>query len=337
VALFGGRVRLRSEGSGSLYSRDIRAGTLDSIGQPEWTKDLFTPRLSSRLDYAWMGEARLAFGSVTLGTQIEYVGPGFTTLGNPYFVNDRRETRVFGTLRVLRGRFSLAGSVGERRDNLADDKRGTTVRRTGTFTYTGLVGRWLVSSASVLVNGTTRDPLPPSPTAPTPSVVDSFTLKNVGLSVALMEQVRFDLGGVPNQITVTAAEQRVEDASPRFGDLLDARSRTVTLEYGLSLAGQFFVGLRPGYQEYEGGGVSEQLRSLGVNLSRRAPRSLLAASVTATYSQLRVGRQFRQDGTLSYRLTPRDGVVLQGRYTKVTGTSAPFSELLVSARYTRRW
>ncbi|HEX9581528.1 MAG TPA: hypothetical protein VF970_10525 [Gemmatimonadales bacterium] len=336
LSLFRGRIRLRGEGSGSLFTRDIRAGTIDSISQPEWTKDLFTPRLSSRFDYAWLGEARVAAGPGSFGAQYEYVGPGFSTLGNPYFVNDRQEARLFGTMRLMRGRVSLTGSVGERRDNLAGDKRGTTHRRTGNFTYTIMGGRWLVSSASMMVNGTTRDPVPLPPTAPDPGAVDSFRLKNVALSVALIEQVRFT-AGVPHQITVTLAEQRVDDASPRFGALLDARSRAITLEYAVTLAEQFQIGVRPGYQEFDGAGVSESYKSMGLTLSRRAPRAPFTATLTGTYTQLRAGSQLRQDAQVGYRFTPRDAFTLQGRYTRLYGVADPYTEVLGTLRYSRQW
>ncbi|HXV87167.1 MAG TPA: hypothetical protein VD793_10730 [Gemmatimonadales bacterium] len=336
LSLFRGRLKLKGEGSGSLFSRDIRAGTIDSISQPEWTRDWFTPRVSSRFDYAWLGEARVAAGPGSVGFQYEYVGPGFSTLGNPYFVNDRREGRAFGTLRVLRGRVNLTGSVGERRDNLAGDKRGTTRRRTGNFTYTILGGRWLVSSASVMLNGTTREPLPLPPTAPDPGMVDSFRLKNVALSVALVEQIRFT-AGVPHQVTVTLAEQRVDDASPRFGQVLDARSRTVTLEYAVTLAEQVQVGVRPGYQEFEGAGTSERYHTMAVTLSRRAPRTALTASWTGTYTQLRAGSQLRQDAQIGYRLTTRDAFTLQGRYTRLSGVADPYTEVLGTLRYSRQW
>jgi hypothetical protein len=292
--------------------------------------------VSSRFDYAWLGEARVALKQGSLGAQYEYVGPGFSTLGNPYFANDRRDAKIFGTVRLLRGRVNLAGSVGERRDNLAGDKRGTTRRRTGNMTYTVMGGRWLVSSGTVLWNGTTRDPLPAPPTAPDPGLVDSFRLKNVALSVSLIQQVRFD-AGLPQQLTLTAAEQRVDDASPRYGELLDARSRSVTLEYAVTLAGQVQVGVRPGYQTFEGAGVSERYQSLGVTLSRRMQRSPLSASWLGTYTQLRAGSQIRQNVQVGYRVTARDALTVQGRYTRLYGVTDPYTEVLGTLRYSRQW
>lgn len=337
LSLFGGRFRVKGEGSASLFSRDTRAGELQGIGQPGWTQDLFTPRVSSRIDYAWNGEARMALGTVSLGGQVEYVGPGYTTLGNPYFVNDRQEVRVFGTFRMLRGRVSGNGSVGERRDNLAGDKRGTTYRRTGALGLTLAGGRWLVSSANVLVNGTTRDPVPLSPTAPDPAVVDSFRLKNVALSIALVEQIRFQLAGVPNQVTLSVTEQRIEDASPRFGDLLDTRSRSIGLDYGVTVARVYIVSVRPAYQEFQGSSGRETFRSGSVGLSRRAPRSPLSASLLATYTQLRDGWQFRQDVSAAFRLTSRDNVTAQARWSALRGVAQPFTETLATMRWSHRW
>jgi hypothetical protein len=337
LSLFGGRLRFKGEGSASLFSRDIRAGELEGIGQPAWTEDLFTPRVSSRIDYAWNGEARVAVGTMSFGGQVEYVGPGFTTLGNPYFVNDRQEVRVFGTFRFLRGRVSGNTSIGQRRDNLAQDKRGTTYRHTGTLGLTLAGGRWLVTSANVLVNGTTRDPLPLSPTAPDPGLVDSFRLKNVALSLALVQQVRFQLAGVPNQVTLSLTEQRIEDTSPRFGDLLDTRSRAVSLDYGIILGQVYIISLRPAYQEFQGASGRESFQSGSLGFSRRAPRSRLSGSVLATYTQLRQGWQVRQDLSVAYRLTERDNVTAQARWSALRSVAEPFTETIATMRWSHRW
>ncbi len=337
LVLFGGTLRLRAEGAASLFSRDTRAGELDDVGQPEWTGDVFTPRVSSRLDYSWNAEARVALRAFSFGGQLEQVGPGFTSLGNPYFVNDRREARLFGTFRLLRGRLSGNASVGQRRDNLADDKRGTTYRKTGTLGLTAALGRSLVSSANVLVNGTTRDPLPSSPTAPDPGMLDSLRLKNVAVSVSLVQQVRYQLAGLTNQVTLSVTEQRIEDASPRFGGVLDTRSRAVALDYGILVWQVYMVSVRPAYQEFQGATGAERLRSMSVGLSRRAPGSPLSASALSTYTQLREGWQLRQDATVSYRLTESDNLSAQIRWSSLRAAAEPFTETMLTTRWSHRW
>jgi hypothetical protein len=337
LVLFGGTIRLRGEGAASLFSRDTRAGELVDVGQPEWTSDLFTPRVSSRLDYAWTAEARVALRKFSFGGQLEQVGPGFTSLGNPYFVNDRREARVFGTFRLLRGRVSGNASVGERRDNLADDKRGTTYRRTGAIGLTAALGRSLVSSANVLINGTTRDPVPTSPTAPDPGMLDSLRLKNVAVSLALVQQVRYQLAGLTNQVTLSLTEQRIEDSSPRFGGVLDTRSTAIALDYGVLVHQFYMISLRPAYQVFHGAAGSERLRSATLGISRRAPESPLSASALSTYTQLREGWQLRQDATVTYRVTARDNLSAQIRWSALRGAAEPFTETLVTTRWSHRW
>jgi len=333
-----GPLRLKGEWSSALYSRDTRASQLDSVGQPQWTRSLFTARLSSRLDHAWSAEARVALGAVgSLGAQVEQVGPGYTTLGNPYLPNDRRDVRVFGQARLGRGRLSLSSSLGVRRDNLANDKRGTTYRRTGQLAVTHVAGAWLISSGTLLLNGLTSDPTPTAPGTPEPVLPpDSFRLKNLTRALAVTEQVRFGTG-VPQTLTLAYAEQVVNDDSPRLAGLLDVASRTVSLEYGITLAQQLTLSLRPGYQHFRGAGERDAFASVSLGLARRAAKSPWSASLTTSYTQVGEGSQLRGDAMLSYRLWSSIQVAAQVRHTRVSGVAEPFNETLGSVRITRRW
>jgi hypothetical protein len=57
----------------------------------------------------------------------------------------------------------------------------------------------------------------------------------------------------------------------------------------------------------------------------------------STYTQLREGWQLREDATVSYRLTDRDNVSAQARWSALRGTPEPFSETLISLRWSHRW
>jgi hypothetical protein len=332
-----GPLRLKGEWSSALFSRDTRASQLDSLGQPQWTKSLFTARLSSRLDHAWSAEARLAVGPGSVGAQVEQVGPGYITLGNPYLPNDRRDVRVFGQARLARGRLSLTGSVGTRRDNLAHDKRGTTHRRTGQLAVTHVAGAWLISSGTILLNGMTTDPTPTAPGTPEPVIhPDSFRLKNLTRAMSLTQQLRFGVA-VPQTVTLAYAEQVVDDDSPRLGGLADVASRTVFLEYGITVAQQLTVSVRPGYQHFRGAGTNDGFASMTLGLARRAARSPWSASLATTWTQLEGGRQLRGDATVSYRLWSSIQLAAQIRHTRVSGVAQPFNETLGSVRVTSRW
>jgi hypothetical protein len=162
-------------------------------------------------------------------------------------------------------------------------------------------------------------------------------LKNVALSIALVQQIRYLLAGVPNQVTLSLTEQRIEDTSPRFGGLLDTRSRAISLDYGITVGQVYVISLRPAYQEFQGANGRERFRSGSLGLSRRAPRSPLSGSVLATYTQLREGWQVRQDVSVSYRLTSRDNLTGQARWSTLRGVAHPFTETLATMRWSHRW
>jgi hypothetical protein len=332
-----GWLGLKAELSGSLYSRDIRAGELDSLSQPGFTESLFTPRLSSRVDKAWSIEARASARAGHIGVQVEEIGPGFTTLGNPFLANDKREVRAFGSWRAAQGRVVIAPAIGLRRDNLAGDKRATTNRRTGSLSMTVLSGAWLVSSVSVVWNGLTRDPAPLPPGSPDPGLADTFQLKNIARSIAWIEQARFRSGATAHTLGLTVTSQQVNDGSPRYGTALDATSTTLGLEYAVTLAERYSVSLRPGYQWFDAAGEDDAFASVGVVLARRAARSPWTASLGATFTQVGEGRQWRGDAMGSYRITPRDQAVFSLRYTTLGGVPRGFSETTASLRVTHRF
>jgi len=336
LGLAAGPLRLKGEWSTALFTRDTRASALDSLGQPEWTTSLFTPRISSRYDHAWTGEIRLVLAGGSIGGRVEQVGPGYTTLGNPYLPNDYRDVRGFAQARLLRGRLSVSASGGVRRDNLATDKRATTYRRTGQLSVTHVAGALLVSSATVLLNGLSSDPVPAPPGTPEPVPPDSFRLRNVTRAVTVVEQLRFG-GATPQTVTATYAEQVVDDDSPRFGGLLDVASRNVTLEYALTVARQITVSVRPGYQHFRGADQNDGFASVGVGLTRRAARSPWSAGLTSTWTQIGDGRQLRGDATFGYRLMGRIQVTAQVRHTRVSGVAEPFNETLSSLRVSHRF
>jgi hypothetical protein len=332
-----GRVRVKGEAAASLFSRDIRASELSSTSQPGGTDGVFTPRVSSRFDASYSGEARLALGAGSIGVQFEEVGPGFTTLGNPYLPNDKREVRLLGTYRLFKNRLAGSASVGTRSDNLAGDKRGTTTRRTGAFGATLITGQWLVSSASVLFNGITRNPLPLPPGTPDPGIIDSFRLRNISRSFSLVEQVRFT-AAIPQTVTVSVSAQQVDDASPRFGDQLDASTMSAVLDWSATVRRTLTFSLQPGYERIDAAGENATYGSLGAGVSRRAPRSRWNASVLATHTQLPAGgSQWRANANSGIRLTARDNVSFGLRHSRVQSVAQPFAETLGSVRLTRRW
>ena len=332
-----GRVLLKGEFAASLFSRDTRASELDSMSTPGASGGMFTPRVSSRFDQAYSAEVRLGLPNGSIGVQLEEIGPGFTTLGNPYMPNDNREVKVLGTYRLMNGRLASTAALGVRNDNLAGDKRGTTTRRTGMVGVTALTGAWLVSSASILLNGLTLDPAPLPPGTPDPGIIDSFRLRNISRSIALTEQARFRAMGLPQTVTLSLSAQEVNDDSPRFGELLDASALSVVGDWSVTMADRLTLSLRPGFDRFGTNDGTESYASVGLGATRRAPRSRWTAGVLATHTQVRDGYQLRGNANAGVRLTARDQLTLSFRHSLLRGVADPFTETMGSMRLTRRW
>ena len=332
-----GRLRLRGEGGASLFSRDIRASELDSMSQPAATDGVFTPRLSSRLDGAYSAGGATRSSIRLRGRPVRGDRAGIHDIGESVPPQRQARDSCLGRHRLFRGRLAGSGSVGARSDNLAGDKRGTTTRRTGAFGLTMVNGSWLVSSASVLLNALTRDPPPVAPGTPDPGIVDSFRVRNVSRSVSLVEQTRFDAAGLPHTITLSVSAQNVDDASPRFGNTLDASATSVVADWSVTFAQQLSLSLRPGYERFQGGGRDEAYGSLGAGVTRRAPRSRWTAGLLATRTQVQDGSQWRATANAGLRVTTRDQLTVGLRHSRVRGVAQPFAETLVNMRLTRRW
>ena len=138
LKLFRGRLLLGAEGAGSLHTRDMRSSSVDSLVREDLPERFlgvydvlsrrFTPRLSTRADYAYRFKFGLRLRPGELRAEYIRIGPGFVSLGVPYMSNDRERVGLGLTLRPVR-RFMLRVRYSGYRDNLKGEKRRITSRR----------------------------------------------------------------------------------------------------------------------------------------------------------------------------------------------------------------
>lgn len=122
LSLFQSRWTTRFSGTVSVISRDTRAEALDleEAGLPSWITNIFTPRLSSRADFALEGETAFTQGPVELRAEYLRVQPGFETLGAPFLRTDLQEFSFFPRLSLMRGALRVDGRFQSSTDNLLD-------------------------------------------------------------------------------------------------------------------------------------------------------------------------------------------------------------------------
>ena len=145
------RLTWRAEVSVGAITRDRRSPEMEIERAPEFLKDVFTPRLSTSLDYAITTELKTVMKSLDLKAGYEYIGPGYVSLGLPSLISDKQVIRLGTSYRFGLGSVHL--DLSHQNDNLIGQKTHTTNRnRIAPRLNLRPTGRW---SASVSGDYTT--------------------------------------------------------------------------------------------------------------------------------------------------------------------------------------
>jgi hypothetical protein len=83
-----GVFRLESEITGSEFTRDNRLPVVEWDSAYQWIVNTFKPRISSSIDYAFKVRPVLNVFDTRIYGRLEYVGPGYQSLGAPGLRND---------------------------------------------------------------------------------------------------------------------------------------------------------------------------------------------------------------------------------------------------------
>lgn len=135
--LFGDRLDLSGEVATSLLTRDREASVVEADppdgvlpGGGGDVGGLADVRISSSVDHAYRGQARLALGPGRLEARYERVGAGFGSLALPYLMNDLRSYDIGGAYQGFQGRVAIQGKYLNQVNNLESQRRNTVDRNT---------------------------------------------------------------------------------------------------------------------------------------------------------------------------------------------------------------
>lgn len=126
LALFDNVLTIKGELDGSVYTRNMNATEVDSIGLPKALTGIYAPRSSSSADYAYNAQVGLNLQTFNARIGYQYIGPGYTSLGVASLLPDQRQITLATMLRLSRVSISL--NAGHQNDNLLGQKSYTTNR-----------------------------------------------------------------------------------------------------------------------------------------------------------------------------------------------------------------
>jgi len=322
-------VRWRSEAAVGAFSRDLRSDPVEiGISIPSW---LFTPRYSSNIDGAAEAELNVESGSsfsVALGGR--WIGPGYTTLGQPRLESDVLDLTIAPRLQLRRVGLAVNVRGGLRYNNLRQSRLATTAR-----TIVAVNMSWQPEARFGLDVAFSNYGFQLRPQA------DTLRLQNISRSLNLTPRLMLQQSGHLHTLSLSYGFQDSEDRTFTHPDGVHNRTHTLTLMHSYQMPTRLRLSTTISLADTRMPGWRTRIWSLseaaqyplrsGLQLQASAGLSRLTTVDTATHLVLRWGLRYQLPspyrGTLS----------LDQQLRRTERAAGGFSELLTVLRYTYTW
>lgn len=320
-----------SEVSGSIHTRDLRSNKVDveDLDLPKFASNIFTPRYSSSADFVASSQLSLRLSKFNIETGYKWIGPGFTSLGTSYLINDQQEFSTRASYRFSGTSISL--NWARINDNLIDQKRFTQVqnRYGGTIT-TRFTDSWN-SSFTANIIGRGND-------AENDSARTSFN----NLVLTTTQSVRFSEDTPFRNVSMNYSFQRSDNET---GVQFQNTSTTHTFNTNLSLSWSESLSSSARFglvSSTVSDTMSTVTQTYGASLRHRALENRLNNSFSFSASIREQAVSYRTRLNSSYKLSEKNRVSLSlsmsnFRRDKNMGTGSSFSEFTGSLRVTHQF
>lgn len=217
---------IQGEGAISALSSDLAASTLESdsfkLNVPKVLTNIFPPRLSSSFGAAGIGA--IGYNGENWGFRgvSRIYSSDYKTLNYPFLQSDRFEWLFEPRFKLFKSKFSFAGSIGQRRDNLLNNKIATAYQTLGSANANiQLTSRWSLSGnyANFGMRNTVTN--------------DTFRLQNVSENMSITSNYMFNTLKTTHTISATYTQDKYDDFNIVTGILSDNNSRIYLLTYTL--------------------------------------------------------------------------------------------------------
>lgn len=318
-----------SEVSGSIHTRDLRSGMVDveDLDLPAFASNFYTTRYSSSADFVASSELSLRLSRFNIQTGYKWVGPGYTSLGTSYLINDQQEFNTRASYRFSQTSISL--NWARLNDNLLNQKRFTQVQnRYGGSLTTRFTDSW---NSSFTANIIDRD---------NDAENDSSRTSFNNLVLSSNQNFTFSENTVLQSVSMNYSYQRSENES---GVQFRNTSQTHNFNTNLSLSWSenLSSGARFGLVSST---VSDTMTTVtqtyGASLRHRTLENRLNNSFSFSASLREQAVSYRSRFNSSYKLTEKNQISLilsMTNFRRDTGTGSSFSEFTGSLRITHRF
>ena len=353
IILFDEMLSFSSELTASAYTRDSNSPEIPtgSLGVPSFLTSVFTPRESSRINYAINTTAALNLTNMGLELGYERIQPGFMSLGVGRIRDDQQRIRVSPSVVLLNNDLTVQASVVFGRDNLLDSRlqtqRDRNIATNFQLRVTDMIS--LNGSYNLLKNDFSGNS---SQTGNQPGV--ALDRKQVAHTVMLQPSVVFQKNRNTHNVSLAGSyftlSNTFEGSGPSVPSGISSDTFTSSLSYNLSMQSGLGFNLIGNY--LVNNAASSKSTSVGVNggssysffdqkLSLSLNTGINQNMTESTGAQGLSGfntksRQLMLNLTGNYRLTAKDifTFTVRSRENKILeGGQNTFSELEGSFSY----
>ena len=353
VQFFNGRFTIGSEVTASLFTRDLNSSavSMDEVDIPSFFTTIFTPRTSSRINYAGMADATLNLDFFNLGLGYERIQPGFESLGRGTVRDDQERIKISPSLRLMNNRINISSNVSLGRDNLLGNRVQTQTNTNANSNIQFIITDYLNVNTTygLVLNNITAEEIDGQTTGSSQSQISHNVMLQPSLTLR-REETTHNISFTGGYMTI---ESKFDNPGGVQANNYESQSITSALNYAITLPIGLTINSSVNYMTNSSDGIEIQNMGLNVGTSYAFFNRSLSVSANAGLNRNMSEREGpggnltetelqQLTGSLnsSYNLTEKDSfnITLRTRSNSVlTGAGREFTELEGSFRYQRRF
>lgn len=322
LALFDNALTISSEIDGSVFTQDMRASQIDSLNLPRILSGLYTPRTSSRADFAYNTEVGLSLSGFNARVGYKYTGPGYMSLGAASLLSDDREITLATAFKL--SSLSISINAGHQNDNLLNQKNYTTNRnQIGGNINISISDQWTTSVMSNYMDMSND------------AASDTFKVDYSTFMAGMTHTIFLGVNSFLQTMSLSYIYQGSADGNPmRQGDGLTSHSANMSLVFIVASNLDIMPSFSLNDSKIGGGWISTQTYS--ISAQHRALQNRLTTSLSVGMSKVQENNSLQTALSSSYGITAADAVTLSAMQTFFHGTNN-FSEHTLSLNLSHRF
>jgi hypothetical protein len=331
VKLLDNKLTVANEFSGSAFTSNTRAPELGSAGIGIF-KSFYTARTSSTSDWGLINKVQYAQDVWSANLKTIYIRPGYMSFGCSQLQADMFEYVLGGRVRLLDNKLLLGTSIGQRRNNLKDDKANTTKRLIFNFNSSYQISLFFGFDIAYGKNNVDIK-----------NTNDTMTISNINNVLSVTPRFLFSTGDLQHLVLTNFTYQNSDNSTNKDIRLVNSKTVTGLFNYTLTFPSPLSLNLSTIYTV----ATMDTIISKIVNITPTINYSFLDGKLTASAGvQLGVVKTsglnsdsevFPQLG-LNYNIAPRNTLAFSLTHRAYTYGSAllggNFKESIATLRYT---